>query len=262
MTYVDWSAGSRDASTTEDFANVEARFLANPEIRENVHFGRFRGQRVLDIGCGSGVAACLFAKHGADVMAVDLTSAATQMARLNAALSALPINFAQMDAEQLALPSNAYDHVFSWGVIHHSRNTEQIVREIQRVLRPGGTGLIMVYHRHSIRYFVRGLYWLLVKRKALEGYTLPTVQALFTDGYYQRHFTARELRAVLARAGLATTRTSVSHMTDRYSARVPLPLDRWLQRNFGWLLTIEFEKRACEMTAAPSAGTQSEETHE
>jgi ubiquinone/menaquinone biosynthesis C-methylase UbiE len=62
-----------------------------------------------------------------------------------------------MDAEHLAFPDASFDFVWSWGVIHHSSNTWQIVGEIQRVLKPGGTAVIMVYHRGWWNYYVWGM---------------------------------------------------------------------------------------------------------
>ncbi|MBK7629848.1 MAG: class I SAM-dependent methyltransferase [Ignavibacteriales bacterium] len=53
----------------------------------------------------------------------------------------------KMDAEALQFEDNSFDFVWSWGVIHHSSNTRKILEEIQRVLKPGGEAIIMVYHR-------------------------------------------------------------------------------------------------------------------
>ena len=58
----------------------------------------------------------------------------------------------QMD-ENLEFPDASMDVVVSWGVIHHSGNMVAIIKEIHRVLRPGGKAYLMVY-RNSIRYNV------------------------------------------------------------------------------------------------------------
>ena len=59
-----------------------------------------------------------------------------------------------MDAEHLEFPDETFDFVWSWGVIHHSANTEAIIREIHRVLKPGGEARVMVYHRNSINFWI------------------------------------------------------------------------------------------------------------
>jgi ubiquinone/menaquinone biosynthesis C-methylase UbiE len=52
-----------------------------------------------------------------------------------------------LDAEQLALAEGSFVVFWSWGVIHHSANTRRILDEMHRVLRPGGSAVVMVYHR-------------------------------------------------------------------------------------------------------------------
>ena len=51
-------------------------------------------------------------------------------------------NLQRIDAENLPFKDNYFDIVYSWGVIHHSEDTEQVVKEIYRILKPGGHFLI------------------------------------------------------------------------------------------------------------------------
>jgi ubiquinone/menaquinone biosynthesis C-methylase UbiE len=245
MTYASFDASERIPVTAEDFREVEKRLLdGNPWLRDEFDFAALSGQRVLEIGCGSGSASCLLARAGAQVSAIDLTQQAVTLTRKNASVQGLDFDVRQMDAERLEFPANHFDFVFTWGVIHHSQETERIIAEIQRVLRPGGRGMCMVYNKHSLRYYVLGLYYLLVKGKLLRGYDLDSVQGLFTDGFYQRHFTPRELAAAFRSAGLAPTAVHKTHMAGPILPGVPAALDRPLKQRFGWLLVIEFAKPA------------------
>src|SRR5207245_4997879 len=63
------------------------------------------------------------------------------------------------DAENLDFNDNSFDLVYSHGVLHHTPDTARAVREIHRVLRPGGRAVVMLYHRNSYNYRVniRGL---------------------------------------------------------------------------------------------------------
>jgi hypothetical protein len=113
---------------------------------------------------------------------------------------------------------------------------------VARVLRPGGAGLVMVYHRSSAVYYLKGLWWLVAKGKILSGHTLASVQDFYTDGYYHRHFTRRELAQGLGASGLSVARITVTQMQKKILPFVPGPLDRWLKSRIGWLIVAEFTR--------------------
>jgi hypothetical protein len=102
----------------------------------------------------------------------------------------------------------------------------------------------MVYHRSSLVYYLKGLYWLVVKGKILRGHGLRSVQDFYTDGYYHRHYTRSELAAALRAAGLVDVRTAVTQMEKKILPRIPAWLDARLKERFGWLLIAEFAKAA------------------
>jgi ubiquinone/menaquinone biosynthesis C-methylase UbiE len=86
-----------------------------------------------------------------------------------------------MDAEKLDFKNNFFDLVYSWGVIHHSNNPYKIYKNIYRTLKKNGKLFFMVYNKYSIRYYLLGFYYLFLKFKVFQGYTLDTVQNFFTD---------------------------------------------------------------------------------
>jgi len=69
-------------------------------------------------------------------------------------LSNLRGTFRVADAEGLDFPDNSFDLVYSHGVLHHTPDTAGAIREIHRVLKPGGRAVIMLYHRNSYNYRV------------------------------------------------------------------------------------------------------------
>jgi len=110
--------------------------------------------RVLEIGCGLGTDGAQFAKAGADYTGVDLTDAAVELARKHFELLGLRGEFRTADAENLDFADESFDLVYSHGVLHHTPDTAGAVREIHRVLKPGGRASVMLYHRGSYNYRV------------------------------------------------------------------------------------------------------------
>src|SRR4030095_1012047 len=117
-------------------------------------FASTSGLRVLEIGCGLGTDGAQFAKAGADYTGIDLTEAAVELARQRFQLSTLRGTFQVGDAEKLDFPDNTFDVVYSHGVLHHTPDIQSAIREIHRVLRPGGRAKVMLYHRNSYNYRV------------------------------------------------------------------------------------------------------------
>jgi SAM-dependent methyltransferase len=85
---------------------------------------------------------------------VDLTEAAVELARKRFELFDLPGRFQTADAENLDFPDESFDLVYSHGVLHHTPETAEAIREVHRVLRPGGRAIVMLYHRDSYNYRV------------------------------------------------------------------------------------------------------------
>jgi SAM-dependent methyltransferase len=107
------------------------------------HLVRFAGIRaglsVLDVACGTGVVALTAARSGANVRGIDLTPELIQRARENAALMKLDANFEEGDAEALPFADAAFDVVVSQFGHMFAPRPDVTLREMLRVLKPGGT---------------------------------------------------------------------------------------------------------------------------
>lgn len=117
-------------------------------------FDAFRGKDLLEIGCSIATDGLEFAKHGANYVGVDLTPQSIELAEERFSLFGVPGRFEVANAEQLPFGDGTFDHVYSFGVIHHSPAPEKIIREMHRVLKKGGTFTVMLYNRSSINYHV------------------------------------------------------------------------------------------------------------
>lgn len=144
-----------EMGTPEFFERVEAhRYEKEWHIPAAADFQNTRGLRVLEIGCGMGTDGAQFAKAGAIYTGIDLTDAAVELARKRFQVSGLKGEFHVADAERLDFPDASFDLVYSHGVLHHTPDIEAAVREIHRVLKPGGRAMVMLYHRGSYNYRV------------------------------------------------------------------------------------------------------------
>src|SRR5215208_2510747 len=132
----------------------EHRYKKEWHIPTAASFAQSKDLRVLEVGCGLGTDGAQFAKAGADYTGIDLTQGAVDLAKKRFELFQLPGTFRVADAEHLDFPDNSFDLVYSHGVLHHTPDTAAAVREIHRVLRPGGKAVVMLYHRDSYNYRV------------------------------------------------------------------------------------------------------------
>ena len=142
-----------EIGTREFFDRVEQhRYEKEWHIPAAADFASARGLRVLEIGCGVGTDGLQFARAGATYTGVDLTEAAVDLARKNFDSAGVPGEFRVSDAENLDFAGESFDIVYSHGVLHHTPDIEAAVREVHRVLKPGGRAIVMLYHRDSYNY--------------------------------------------------------------------------------------------------------------
>jgi ubiquinone/menaquinone biosynthesis C-methylase UbiE len=153
-----WQAHINNEYYTDADRASDAYFDQIEERRYRTHyhlpelFASLDGQglRLLEVGCGIGVDSIQLARRGFEVTAVDLTENALDVARQFADRRAVSIDFQLGNAEGLDFPDQSFDAVYSFGVLHHTPDIEKSVAEVHRVLRPGGTAQVMLYHRDSL----------------------------------------------------------------------------------------------------------------
>jgi SAM-dependent methyltransferase len=144
-----------EVGTRAFFDEVEAaRYELEPHIPEIVRFDRWSGCDVLEAGCGIATDGIRFARAAARYTGTDLSPQALDLARRRFALEGIDGIFLPAPVTALSFEAESFDLVYSHGVIHHVADTAGAVAEFFRVLRPGGTALVMVYHHASFNYWV------------------------------------------------------------------------------------------------------------
>jgi ubiquinone/menaquinone biosynthesis C-methylase UbiE len=230
--------GQLQPYTPQWFEQIEAyRYNTEPFIHAVAQFARYHGQRILEIGVGAGTDHLQWARAGAECYGIDLTDAAIEVTRAHLAVYGLTSHLQQMNAENLQFDDDFFDVVYSWGVIHHSESPESIIREIRRVLKPGGHFIGMMYHRHSLvalRLWVKhalcqgrltrslsDVIWNHMESVGTKAYTEPELRTLFADF---REFTAKPI------------------LTPYDRTKWPSYMSQFFPDSWGWFLALKAVK--------------------
>jgi ubiquinone/menaquinone biosynthesis C-methylase UbiE len=149
------SCGEIYARGTTQVARFEAqrtaRYHYEPYIFEFARFHEGRDRDILEVGVGMGADHLEWANAKPRTLTgVDLTPRAIHFTRERLALYGFSSNLMVTDAESLPFDTSSFDLVYSWGVLHATPDTPQAIREVHRVLRPGGIARVMVYHTYSM----------------------------------------------------------------------------------------------------------------
>lgn len=149
-----WDAdpcGTRDLNSQDDFkSHAVKRYALEPFIKEFAGFASARGKNVLEIGVGLGADYVEWLKAGADAIGVDLSFVSVNLARRRCEMANERPVLVVGDAEELPFPDNRFDLAYSYGVMHHSPDTQKCLDEAFRVLKPGGQVRLMLYHHPSL----------------------------------------------------------------------------------------------------------------
>lgn len=140
--------------TKEYFEEVERRkYLVEPHIPGFAQFEKWKGKKVLEIGCGIGTDTINFARAGAEVTAVDLSSESLALAKKRAQVFNFEshIKFYQGNAENLTdyVPLEKYDLIYSFGVIHHTPEPDRAIEQIKNFMDNSSELRMMLYAKNS-----------------------------------------------------------------------------------------------------------------
>ncbi len=132
------------------FADLEQyHFEKLHHLTRLVPFDKYRGRRVLEVGCGAGTDLVRFARNGAIVTGIDLAPSSIKLATQNFALEGRKADLIVADGEALPFADRSFDLVYAHGVVQYTTDDRTLVGECRRVLKPGGAAVFQVYNRIS-----------------------------------------------------------------------------------------------------------------
>jgi SAM-dependent methyltransferase len=184
------------------FFSDAATYLPSNKIHFDalIDFDSLKNKRVLEIGVGMGSHAGLLAARAREYVGIDLTDYAVEATKRRMKCFGLDgpnVQIKQMDAEKMEFADESFDFIWSWGVIHHSSNTRQILSEMHRTLRPGCTATLMVYYRNIWNYYIyAGFFGGVIKRHLFQTGSLHRTRQYEIDGALARFYSIPEWRAL------------------------------------------------------------------
>ena len=253
-----------DKNSVDYFLKVERdRYRQQPWQHDYFKYEAFAGQRVLEIGVGQGTDLMQFARAGAVCAGVDITDNHLQLTERNFALQGKQIELHKADATKLPFADNGFDCVYSFGVIHHIPEAQDVIAEALRVLRPGGKVMLALYYKWSAFHLFTKILchgircgWLWSK-----GYSglLATIEG-GADGVtvkpFVKLYSKPEVRQLLARfdiEDISVHQLTADHYYPALLARLLRPAIPKLEGVMGWYVTCIARKRAGEPRVTKAA---------
>jgi len=150
---------NKPVGTKEYFREVtERKYFVEPHILPFVHFEKWNGKHVLEVGCGIGTAAQTFAEYGAIYTGIDISDYSIELAKKRFEHFNLKGNLFVHDIQKpLSLKlinplQTGYDLIYSFGVLHHIENIQLALKNIYNCLDHNGEFKLMLYAKDSYKY--------------------------------------------------------------------------------------------------------------
>lgn len=222
----------------ERFFKASSKFLNDKKIPFDtlINYEELKNKNVLEIGMGAGTHASLLAKSCLSYTGIDLTENSIAFCNKRFRIFNLKGNLLLMDAEKTNFENNSFEFIWTWGVIHHSSNTNKILDEIHRVLKPNGKAGIMVYHRSFLYYYVINFIKSLFNGNFLKYFSIHKINQAHTDGGIARFYSRNEWHKTLNKFKIIDSKIFGQH-TDL------IPLPRGRLKNFLSILIPNFVMR-------------------
>ena len=256
------------------FTGAEARYKKHsgqstqsddkPVFSKYINYENWRGKTVLDIATGTGFSAATFAQFGAKVTGIDLTDYAVRATKRHLELKQLKGTVVQMDAQDLKFPDHTFDFVCAHGCLMHMPDTDKAVREIYRVLKPGGQVYAWMYHRGWYYWFgILFLRGILMGKFITYNFSPLRLTSRYSDGAHEagnphtKFYSRGGFKRLFKRGGFRDIKVYANYNPGEWASWpvatvslgrfVPTSIQRFLSSKIGFALS-------CSVTATKEPG--------
>ncbi len=216
----------------------EGRFKYNYYMPDILKWFRCApGRRLIEVGCGMGMDSAYFMKNGFQATCVDLAEAHVWLAKKFFEYKGISADIRLGNAESLEFGNESFDCAYSFGVLHHTRNPQNGLDEIHRILAPGGRAVIMLYHRNSLNNLVHRLL-------RIPYDNIRDRRPFGKDANFVYRYSRGEIRRMLSRFSQVEIKVEYAYGAgwEPITSRTPAPIYKFLSKTVGWHLVIYAKK--------------------
>jgi ubiquinone/menaquinone biosynthesis C-methylase UbiE len=198
----------------EYFDEVEQKkYFVEPHIKDFAQFENWKDKNVLEIGCGIGTDSINFARNGANLTVVEFSEESLNICKQRFQVYGLQAQFYVGNAENLGdfLPLQKFDLIYSFGVIHHTPQPENVIKSIIPYMNEQTELRIMLYSKISWK-----LFWLMFENN---NFSLKNHKDLIQDYAEAQYgcpvaytYTFEEIHKLLSQFNLDVTQIWKDHI--------------------------------------------------
>lgn len=144
-------------TTPYEHEKLVRNWLKKEQVAENLvqdfmcRAGDLPGKRMLELGFGSGLHIPAFANAGAEMYGLEVNEVLLEIAKENMRLRNVSVNLQSYGGSDMPYSDNYFDYVFATSVLEHVSDVQKVLREVDRILKPGGRFYVSFPNRWAPR---------------------------------------------------------------------------------------------------------------